>query len=212
VVNLETGEGKFPMLPWRVERRFTELKNIIEQKTLEDISTLRFCRLDSSARTSLDRLIYQELDLCEWLGGAAAKRIFAVFNQNKAVNIIVKLANRISCSVECSVMLPPNAEVLDRHEIIARRGVASDRVVDTQVPQSSIYSYSEKEKRFTDVDAEIFGVPEKDIYEVRAAFKMLSEPETAKAWNVQHQNLLNLIETAKKSEITGEPSLMEGGK
>lgn len=210
---LETESGKVAMLPWRVERRFIELKHIIEQNTLEDVSTLRFCKLESSGRSSLDRLIYQEFDLCEWLGGAPVIRIFAVFNKDRAVNIIVKLENGISCSVECSVMLPENAEVVDRHEIIARRGVASDRVVDTQVPQSSIYSYSQKtEKRFTDVDAEIFGLAESDIYMVRAAFKTLSEPETAKEWNSRHKRLRELIEAAKKSEITGKPSVRKGGE
>ena len=36
-------DGKHvPLLPWRVERRFIELKKIIDGKTLEDVSTFRF--------------------------------------------------------------------------------------------------------------------------------------------------------------------------
>lgn len=207
-------DGKvLPLLPWRVERRFIELKNLIKNQTIEDVSTFRFAHLAPSSAKSLDELIYQQLDLCEWLGDATVSRLFAVFSDDKAANIIVKLTNELSCSVECSVMLPAGAATIDRHEIIARRGVASDQVVDTQVPQSSIYTYTaENEKRFTDVDAEIFGLSQEDVNLVRAAFKVLNEPETAEKWIKQHRHLLALIEEAKKSEINSKTSIIEGGK
>ncbi len=210
---LELGDKTIKLLPWRVERRFIELKALIDNKTLEDVSTFRFAHLSPLADKSLDELIYQQLDLCEWLGGSPVNRLFAVFSGEKAVNIIVKLENDLSCSVECSVMLPNGAAVIDRHEIIARRGVASDQVVDTQVPQSSIYTYTaENEKNFTDVDAEIFGLTQEDVNLVRAAFKALSEAETAEKWLKQNQHLLDLIEKAKESEINSQASIIEGGK
>jgi len=211
-VSLRINNNNVALLPWRMERRFIELKKLIEEKTLEDISTFRFAHLASGDDKTLDALIYQELDLCEWLGGAPVKRLFAVFSGEKAVNIIAKLENDFSCSVECSVMLPKNADTIDRHEIIARRGVASDRVVDTQVPQSSIYTYNgNEEKRFTDVDAELFGLSGDDVNLVRAAFKVLNEPDTEKNWNSQHNRLLELIEAAKESETTNKPSIIKGG-
>ena len=200
---LEIKNGKVPLLQWRVERRFAELKNLIDNKTLEDVSTFRFAHLAPAEDKSLDDLIYQELDLCEWLGGAPVNRLFAVFHGEKAANIIVKLKNGLSCSVECSVMLPPGADAISRHEIIARRGVASDQVVDTQVPQSSIYTYTaENAKRFTDVDAEIFGLSQADVHTVRAAFKVLSCPEIADEWAAQEQHLLDLVKKAKQGEAS----------
>ena len=36
------GKGTF-LLPWRTERKFVELKKFLDDKTLEDLSTLRFC-------------------------------------------------------------------------------------------------------------------------------------------------------------------------
>ena len=208
---LQTERGNVTLFPWRAERRFIELKNIIEQHTLEDISTLRFCRLDSSDRSSLDRLIYQELDLCEWLGDSTIKRIFAVFNGEYAANIIVKLENGISCSVECCVMLSADADIVDRHEIIARRGVASDRVVDTQLPQSSITLFTKKDEQcFTDIDAEIFGLSENDIHVVRAAFNVLQNPQAIERLNSRHKRLMELVEVAKQSEITNKVSVVEG--
>lgn len=209
----ESENKKVVLLPWRVERRFIELKNLIDNKTLEDVSTFRFAHLAPAGDKTLDELIYQELDLCEWLGGAPVSRLFAVFSGEKAVNIIAKLENDLSCSVECSIMLPDGAAPISRHEIIARRGVASDQVVDTQVSQSSIYTYTaESEKRFTDIDAEIFGLSQDDVNLVRAGFKVLDEDGTAKAWASQDQHLLNLIENAKQSEINSKASIIKGGK
>jgi hypothetical protein len=210
---LELENKSIKLLPWRGERRFVELRNLIENNTLEDVSTFRFARLEPAGTKSLDELIYQELDLCEWLGNSPVARLFAVFSGNDAVNIIVKLQNGMSCSVECSVMLPDGAEIIDRHEIIARRGIASDRVVDTQVPQSSIYTYTaEKETRFTDTDAEIFGLSQDDVNIVRAAFKVLETPELAEKWQCQDQRLADLVEKAKQSEANHKASAVEGGK
>jgi len=177
--------------------------------TLEDVSTLRFCAIAPGSTTALAQLLYGKFDLCEYLGGSEIKSIFAVCNGDKAANVIVKLANGLSCSVECSVTLPAGAEGIDRHEIIARRGVASDRVVDTQVPQSSIYAFTGRgEKRFTDTDSELFGFAPQAVNLIRAAFAVLTDPKTGKAWNRQHKRLMKMVAAAGKSDKTQKPVLI----
>jgi hypothetical protein len=110
-------------------------------------------------------------------------------------------------------MLPKDAAPLSRHEIIARRGVASDQVVDVQVPQSSIYTYTaEKTECFTDVDAEIFGLSQSDVHLVRAAFKVLSVPETAGEWMAQDSHIKELVNEAKQSEANSKPSISKAGR
>ena len=201
----ETGQT-VPLLPWRMERRFIELRNLVRQETLEDPSTLRFCAINSSVKTSLNQLNYREFDLCEWISGAKIDSIFAVSNGDQATNIIAKLANGIACSIECSVTLPADATPVDRHEIIARRGVGSDRAVDTQVPQSSIYTFTEKgKKEFTDTDAELFGLDQSQTNLVRAAFTVLSDSDLAIRWNQQHQRLMQFTAAAVKSSQDNRP-------
>lgn len=211
--DLQIGDKVVGLLPWRMERRFLELKKLIDDKMIEDVSTFRFAHLMPAGEKSLDELITQELDLCEWLGGSKAHRIFAVYNGDNATNIIVKLKNGFSCSVECSVMLPEGAMKIDRHEIIARKGVASDQVVDTQVPQSSIYTYtSEDAKRFTDVDAEIFGLSQADVNIVRASFDVLSNPALADELKAQSQHLETLIAEAKATDANFSSCTVKGDK
>lgn len=194
------------VLPWRVERRFTELKKTIDTGTLEGVSTLRFASF-ASERQSVEVLLAREIDLAQWLIESPVKRIFAVCSPgNKTVSAILKFENEMSASIECSVGLPAGALPMDRHEIIARRGVASDRVVDTQVPQASIYLFNEDgERRYTDVDAELFGFSEADVWIVRAAFAILSKPQTTINWNASTVQMNELAQAAFKSDQSGTP-------
>lgn len=191
------------LLPWRIERRFVELKKIIDGKTLEGVSTLRFAWMVSDK--ALEKLLYRELDLCAYLGESEIKSIFAVTG-GKTANLVIKLFDGKSCSVECSAALPSGTEEMDRHEIIARRGVACDRTVDTQVPQASIYQFTaDGEKRFTDIDTELFGFETEEILLIRAAYAVLSDPALAAKWNGIDAKLIQQTADALATEKSGRP-------
>ena len=193
------------LLPWRVERRFIELKKLIEDHTLEDVSTLRFCAM--STEQNLIQLLYREFDLCSFLGRAPVKSVFAVGSGGKTANVIVKLENNLSCSVECAAQVPGIPE-LDRHEVIARRGIACDRTVDTQIPQSSIYAFTEQgEQHYTDTDAELFGLSNAEIVLVRAAFQALTIPATAAEWNSAHEQLIRITASAMENKCPFAPAI-----
>lgn len=192
------------LLPWRVERRFTELKNLTENGTLEEISTLRFAVM--SAEESLRNLLYRELDLCEFLGGSEIRSAFAVVAGNRIANVLIKLADGKSVSIECSAALPGKTAPLDRHELIARRGIACDRVVDTQVPQSSIYLFRNgEETRYTDVDSELYGLENQEIWIVRAAFAIIKTPGLAAQWNRTDHILRRNVESILNTAESGKP-------
>lgn len=189
------------LLSWRVERRFIELQKLVTGKTLEDVSTLRFAAM--SATKSIGELLYRELDLCAFLGGSSIASTFAVFGGSNIANVLVKLSDDKSCSIECSAALPADTDDIDRHEIIARRGIACDRTVDTQVPQSSIYLFSAgKETRYTDTDAELFGLSNDEITLVRAAFQVLKIPVLAEEWNAIDAQLQQIVDATVKTEQT----------
>lgn len=198
-VSLKLDNGQIiNLLPWRVERRFIELKKLIEDHTLEDVSTLRFCSM--SSEYTLGQLLYREFDLCSFLGGSPVKSVFAVSSGGKTANVIAKLENNISCSIECTGQVPGTPDI-DRHEIIARRGIACDRTVDTQIPQSSIYAFTEQgEQRYTDIDAELFGFSNQEIILIRAALQVLSCPGKGSEWNIAHEQLLEITAVALKNE------------
>ena len=108
--------------------------------------------------------------------------------------------------MECGSKLPVGTEDMDRHEIIARRGVASDRAVDTQIPQCSIYEWTDKGlAAFTDVDTELFGLPNEQIWVVRAAFAVLMKGELAPVWNQAAGDMKKYADAIIRSDAENKP-------
>ena len=190
--------GSTPLLPGRMERKIVELKKMTENGTLEGVSTLRFASFAAGgsqftatvadatscvppkAAAQLQAMLAKELDLAAYLGASDVTRVMAVAN-GSAINVLAKLANDVNVSVEISAGLPsgrarpPDApQAYDRHEIIAKRGVACDQTVDTHTPHASIrVSGAKGMKEFTDVDTELFGLSYEEVWNVRAAFALL---------------------------------------
>lgn len=198
---LEFESGKTAsLLPWRTERRFTELKNMLDNGTLKGLSTLRFASITSGG--NLKKQLEKEFDLAAFFTGMNISSVFAVFGGDKAANVIAKLPDGKNVCIECSANLPAGAETIDRHELIASRGVASDRAVDTQLPQSSIYAWTgDGETRYTDSDAELFqsGLKPEEILLVRAAFAVLAKPALAEEWNTAAETMKKCADAAFES-------------
>jgi hypothetical protein len=161
----------------------------------------RISSRSSSDNWTLSSLLYREMDLCEFIGNGKIVSIQANINDAEIANLIVKLDNEILCSIEVSTQLPDNSILQDRHEVIGRRGVASDMVVDTQVVQNSVYTFTEKgEFTYTDTDMELFGLREMEIDQVRAAFNVLKDSALIMEWQQQHKHLANLLKTVFESD------------
>lgn len=181
IISIDENNETCPLLPWRVERRFFELKNMLADGTLEGPSTLRFASL--TAGGCLTAQLEKEMDLATWMMESPIVSVYGACAADASANVIVKLANGMNVSVECSNKLPAGSKLTDRHEIIARRGVASDITVDTQVPQSSIYLFNDKgDSTYTDVDSELFGMTNDEIWTTRAAFAVLSDQSLVAQW------------------------------
>lgn len=195
------------LLPCRVERRIVELKKMIESATLEDLSTLRFAKFTPGG--SLRRVLAAELDLAEYLASSPAVRIFGCGDGKSVCNCIVRFANGISASLECGTRLPAGAKEMDRHEIIARRGVGCDRAVDTQVPQHSIYLWNDEgSAEYTDVDTELFGLSDEAVWNVRAACALLKEPALIPVWQTAAERSLKLADAALRSAAENMPVIL----
>ena len=197
--------GSTPLLPGRMERKIVELKKMTENGTLEGVSTLRFASfapggsqpggsqftatvadatscVPPQTAAQLQAMLAKELDLAAYLGASDVVRVMAVAS-GAAINVLAKLANDVNVSVEVGAGLPRGEAAYDRHEIIAKRGVACDQTVDTHTPHASIrVSGAKGMEEFTDVDTELFGLTYEEVWNVRAAFALLQGRASAKVW------------------------------
>lgn len=197
LMNSELSEMEIPLLTWRLKRKFIELKKIVDSNTIENVRMLRFSNVSDGIDLDYASLLYREMDLCEFIGNGKIVSIQGVRTNEKSGNAIVKLDNGIICSVEISTQISAGFDLTDRHEIIAQRGVASDVVVDTMIPQSSIYTFTEKgESRYRDTDMELYGFSEEKIDRIRAAFQVLKQPELVQQWKSQHERLVEFVNAA----------------
>jgi hypothetical protein len=200
-----------PLRPWRTERRFQELRNLVENETISPLLMCRFACITDGQTLPLAAALYREFDLAEWLGGAPIAAIYAAIDGELATNVIVRLENGVVCSVEAGTTLPAGTRMHDRHELIAQRGVASDRVVDTQIPQSSVYVWSEPGlDEFTDTDAELPGFDSDSVALIRAAYDALSRPGGRAGLRGEHERLRRLVALAYESDRQQQRLDVEG--
>lgn len=190
-----------PLMPWRSERKFTELKNIANNGTLVGISVFRTARIIRKD-SDIYKALYRELDLCQYILNRKIKTIMAVENDS-TLNVIAAAEDKIICTIEISATLPKGEIPKDKHEIISQRGIACDIVVDAQLKQDSLYIFSSENKKFTDVDYELYGLSVEEIAVVRAAFA-LAQNKNFEEMEKINENLNALVEITKKSVKSGE--------
>jgi hypothetical protein len=212
MVSKACAAGVVPLLSWRWERRFVELRRVVESGTVEPVLMARFSCQTDGRLLPLEAILYRELDLAEWMLGSPAVSVMASM-AGPIANVLVRLANGMLCGIEAGAGLPTGSVMLDRHELIARRGVASDRVVDTQVPQSSVYLYgADGVRQWTDTDSELYGLEPHEIDLVRAAFAFLGHPEQGDALRRQHERLVGLVRLVFESAQSRRRLDVEGAK
>lgn len=195
------GGADTPLLSHRLERRFIELKNIVNGGTLVGISVMRVARIVEKGSDIFAEL-YRELDICQYVLQKNIKSIMVMQNEN-VMNVIATTEDGIVCTIEISATLSEGEIPKDKHEIISQRGIACDVVVDAQLKQDSIYVFGTENKKFTDVDFELYGLSLEDIAVVRSAFT-IAQKGTKDEMIAIDKKLKVLVEKAKASVKTGE--------
>jgi len=197
--------NKIPTLPHRSERRFLELKNIVNNGTLVGISVMRVARIVENSKDIYAQL-YREFDLCQYILQRKIKSVMIMENDN-VLNAIATTEDGVVCTIEISATLKKGEIEKDKHEIISQRGIACDVVVDAQLKQDSIYIFGNENKKYTDVDFELYGLSVEEIAVVRAAFAVAQNKNYEEMLEID-ANLLKLVDMAKKSAESGEREVM----
>ena len=196
---------QLPILAHRSERRFIELKNMVQGGTLGGISVMRTARIIEK-KADIFEALYRELDICQYILGRKIKQITVMENGN-VLNAIATAEDDIVCTIEISATLKKGEIAKDKHEIISQRGIACDVVVDAQLKQDSIYIFGKENKKFTDVDFELYGLTIEEIAIVREAFSMAQNNKVEEIAKI-NENLCKLVEMAKKSIASGEREVL----
>ncbi len=189
------------LLSHRFERRFIELKNIANNGTLLGISVMRTARIIEKG-SDLYEALYREFDLCQYILQRKMKSVMVMENAN-TLNAIATAEDGIVCTIEISATLKDGEIPKDKHEIISQRGTACDVVVDAQLKQDSIYVFGNENKKYTDVDFELYGLSAEEIAVVRSAFSVAQNKNYSEIKEAD-ENLCKLVDCARKSAKLNE--------
>ena len=196
---------ELPLLSHRNERRFLEQKNIVTGGTLEGVSVMRVARIIEKG-SDIYEALYRELDICQYVLQRKLVSIMVMQNDN-VLNAISTCEDGVVCTIEISATLAAGECPKDKHEIIAQRGTCCDVVVDAQLKQDSIYVFGAENKKFTDVDFELYGLSVEEVAIVRAAFG-IAQKKNYEEMKAIDANLQQLVAMAKRSAQNGEREVL----
>ncbi len=195
--SVKIGDKVYSLLPWRNERRFIELKKIVDT-TVGNISHFKIMSLNPKS-IKLDYIIKRELDTAEFISGLFITEIFEAKNGNTC-SVICMTNSGAVFTLELDATLKEDSEIIDKHEIITDRGTACDRGVDSQTPLSSLYVYGDVQKKYTDVDFELYGLSAYEVSVVRQAFDIAKNEKLGEENNKTDARLDILLAKAAESE------------
>ncbi len=190
-------DGKeYPLLPWESERKFVELKYLAKSR-LGNPCTYRVGHTVAKGRDVFE-VLRREAGVVEFTTGSAVQEVFAIGGES-VLNAVLETKSGFVCTLEIAATLPAGEREIEKHEIITDNGVACDMVVDTQVPQSSVYVFGGDKKQFTDVDAELYGYTQDEAAAIRNAFALCKDETQRKHNEEQAKHLDAVVAAAKKS-------------
>ena len=192
------GKDEYRLMPWESERRIIELYNLVKSGRLGAPSSYRIGHATKKG-ADLWQLLYREIGIAEYTLDEEMIDIFAINGAN-TLNAVCEMKSGAIVTIELSATLPEDANDVDKHEIIADGGVAADRVVDTQMPQSSIYVLGKNSRAYLDTDAELFGYREIEVNTIRNAFKLAANP-AYREYNVKKNLHIDRVVAAAKESL-----------
>lgn len=191
------------LLPWRHERRFTELRSMLQNGTLEGLSAMRFGVIEAEC-VGMEAASRRELGIALMLHNQPITHVTGFAANNRALCTIARFADGVLLTLEISLQAGVALHAVDKHELTCTRGVACDRPIDTQVPQDSIYLYTNSGREtYTDVDYELFGLTPDECAIVRAAYAASTEPGEVGAIEAENAALDSVMAAVAESCAAG---------
>lgn len=125
---------------------------------------------------SIERILFRELYVAEYLLKSKIEHITAYRNKNSA-NLIVGFSNKAKAHMQ--IHSAACGERQFRHELFTTDGFVSDRVVDTVVAQHALNVYTEDGyEHYTDADILLYGLSEAEQGQIYAIYDIFETENT----------------------------------
>lgn len=187
-----------PMYHWQLTRRYVELRNILDNKLVENPLAMRIHHIvpkDDFAKSLKDILVF-EANLVEFITHQKINKVFADFSGEVYANCIMSTDRNVKVSMELGFS-PDGSQPVLLHEIIAKTGIASDVVVDTQTQQYPIYVFKGKDTiTYSDVDNELYDMDNTQVDCIRFMLWALADANRISALRENYTHMENVYHAA----------------
>lgn len=124
----------------------------------------------------VERILFRELYVAEYLLNSEVENITAYRNKNSA-NLIVGFRNKAKAHMQIHSAVCGEPQF--RHELFTTEGFVSDRVVDTVTVQHALNVYTEKGcETYTDADMSLYGLTTVEQEYVYAIYDIFNDENT----------------------------------
>lgn len=196
---------RIPLLAHRYEPRINRIRSYGNGDPAKNcaLNTISFVGKD----TSLDALIYREMDLTEYLLHAKINKITA-FVKDGAANMLLVTETGSVGGLELGATMAEGAMAQVNHRLITTHGCATDRTVNNVSEQSGVYLFRDDDTRpieYNDGEYYLFGLSVEESVIATYIFAILQGKVDKNELIEQDKHLRKLIGLAKRSSDCGEP-------
>jgi hypothetical protein len=205
-------EGKrIPLLFWRYEPRMNAIRNYGKKvETNCSINVSSFFGKD----TTLDEVIYRELDIAEYALHSKIVKVTAFINGD-ACNLIAKCESGAQANLELGATMAPGTIPQFQHRLITKHGMANDKGVNDLIEQNGVYVFSDSDTRpvvYDDGEYYLYGLGVEDSVICTYVLGIIRERVCADALVEQDKHLRVLLDAVYESARLGKSVFVGGAK
>ncbi len=195
-------EGKeIPLFTTRYDPRIRHIAGY--GNTPEENSALNVYAFTGSDVT-LDRLIYRELCIAEFILHSKVKKIMAFVNQN-AANIIAVMENDTTANMDLGNTMAPGSHMQCQHRLITKHGMANDLSAADMTVQHQVYIFGENGTSVYDDDEYyLYGLNEEEVETVLTIHGIFTGHIDCQSWAEDHNRYLAMVKAVHDSAAAGK--------
>lgn len=193
--------NRIPLLATRYEPRIRAVANYGSKP--EDNSALNVYSFVGSD-ISLERLIYREFDIAEFILHSKIRKITAFVNQN-AANIIAVMENGTSANIDLGNTMAPGAHYQCQHRLITNHGMANDLGVTDMTIQHQLYVFgAEGNSVYDDDEFYLYGLDEEEVSKVLTIHAIFTGHVKWEDWAQNDARYCRMIQAVYESDRLGK--------
>ena len=193
---------RIPLFSSRYERRIRAIAKY--GNSAEDNSALNvYCFVGCDI--PLDRLIYFELDIAEYVLHSRIKKITAIVNGG-AANIIAVMENGTCANMDLGNTMASGAHYQCQHRLITKHGMANDLSAADMTIQHQLYLFGQEGNAvYDDDEAYLFGLDEDQVSKALTIHGILTGQQSVEGWAENDVRYRKMVKAVHESNELGKP-------